>query len=76
MSNPRTDQLVDWLDQIQRNGINLSTWEEQFVGDQVARVEQWGDRIRFSDAQADQIERIYSDKVPGPTGFGRRDEGR
>lgn len=63
-NSPSTDQLVEWIDAIVRHGINLSTWDEQFIEDQQRRVEMYGDRIIFSDKQAEHIERIYSERIP------------
>lgn len=63
MSVPDTMQLIDWVLAIQMNGTNLTVWEEGFVGDMVTKVERWGDKVKFTDAQAEQIERIYAERT-------------
>ncbi len=61
---PNTDQLVEWIDRIMRDAINTTTWEDEFMIDMQTKVEQWGDKVNFSQAQAEIIERIYSQRVP------------
>lgn len=68
------EQLVEWIDIIARHGVNLTTWEEQFIESQQSRVEMYGDRVIFSFAQAEHIERIYTDRVPHTIDSGRRYE--
>lgn len=41
------------------DAANLTDWERSFMDDQVARFEQWGPRVRFSDKQMAVIDRIY-----------------
>jgi hypothetical protein len=59
-----TEQLVEWIDRIVRDGVNLTAKEEDFIDSMQAKVERFGDRAIFSDAQADWIEDIYSKRVP------------
>ncbi len=37
----------------------LSDWEKSFLGDQIARTDQYGDDIRISPKQQGVLERIY-----------------
>jgi hypothetical protein len=55
------DEVDRMLDTIEREGVNLTTWEEQFVEDMLAK------RARHStltEAQAAVVERIYVDRTP------------
>lgn len=42
---------------------DLTDWERNFMNDQIARVEQYGSRTRFSAKQMDVIDRVYG-KLP------------
>jgi hypothetical protein len=56
-----------WLLEIEMNGVNLTTWEEDFIESlssqidiQVIRDSQWTP----SDKQLEILERIYTDRTP------------
>jgi hypothetical protein len=59
-----TEELVGWVDRIVRDGVNLTVKEEEFIESMQAKVERFGDRAVFSQAQADWIEDIYTKRVP------------
>jgi hypothetical protein len=61
---PTTDQIADWVDAIISRGVNLTSWETDFIEDMQAKIEQWGPRAMFTPAQAEIIERVYADRVP------------
>lgn len=61
---PTVAVLVDWIDAIASNGVNLTTREQEFIEDMQTKIESYGDRIRFTDVQADWIEAIYTQRVP------------
>lgn len=60
----RSTNCVEWVEKIIRDGVNLTAWEEDFAESMQARVEQYGDRVVFTDKQAEVIERIYTNRVP------------
>lgn len=64
MPTPSTSLLVEWIDKITSSGVNLSTWDTQFIDSMQNKVEMYGDRVMFTPKQAEQIERIFSEKVP------------
>lgn len=41
---------------------DVTEWEQNFMIDQEARMQEWGDRMRMSPKQWDIVDRIY-DKV-------------
>lgn len=53
--------IQQWIDTILNEGINLSKWEEEFVG---SVAEQFERRGSISDKQEDILERIYVEKTP------------
>ena len=61
----RPDELGEEFEEIDgvlksavENGDMLSDWENEFVGDLVERVEQYGRRARISEKQREIINRI------------------
>ncbi len=42
---------------------DLTSWERNFMEDQVKRYEQYGDRTRFSDKQWEVMDRVWG-KLP------------
>ena len=52
---------VYWLDQIEDNGVNLSTWETDFIESLQA---QRAAKHRLSEKQAAILERIYAERTP------------
>lgn len=61
MSDADRDQWSDWLDALERDGVNLSTWETDFA--ESIRVQLSLGR-RLSEKQAEILERIYAEKTP------------
>jgi hypothetical protein len=51
----------EWLDAIQQHGVNLSTWETDFIESLVIQREAGR---RLSEKQAEILERIYAEKTP------------
>lgn len=64
MSTLNTSQLVEWVAAITDRGINLTSWEIDFIESMQMKIDKWGDDTRFSDNQAERIEQIYMDRVP------------
>ena len=50
-----------WLDQIEAHGVNLTTWEEDFVESVRSAVNRG---LILSEKQIAIIERIYTEKTP------------
>lgn len=50
-----------WLEEIRANGLNLSTWEEDFVESLTTQREAGR---KLSEKQAEILERIYTEKTP------------
>jgi hypothetical protein len=59
MSDP--SEWDRWLDAIISRGVNLTTWEEEFV-ESVERQRELGRML--SEKQAEILERIYSERTP------------
>ena len=51
----------DWLEQIKDNGVNLSTWEIDFIE---SLEGQRAAGRRLSEKQAAILERIYAERTP------------
>lgn len=64
MGIPPTNQLIEWIETIQRECVNLTTWEESFIESMQDIVARYGDETEFTRAQATQIERIYAERTP------------
>ena len=60
---PTVNQLVDWVDAIASRGVNLNVREEEFIESMQTKIEQYGERAMFSEAQARWIEDIYTNRV-------------
>ncbi len=58
------NQLCEWVDVIIRSGKGLTIWEDEFIASMMTKIEMYGDRVKFSDKQAEIIERIYAEKTP------------
>ena len=53
---------VEWLEAIEIDGRNLTTWEEEFVGSIRDRFDRgW---TSLTEKQAEILERIYAEKTP------------
>jgi hypothetical protein len=61
MPSKANDTLEGYLEQIQIHGLNLTTWEEDFVESVAAQVKA-GHPV--SERQAEIIERIYAERTP------------
>jgi hypothetical protein len=61
MSDPDLDQCDDWLTACEQDGVNLSTWEQDFI--ESLRTQRQSGR-RLSEKQAEILERIYAEKTP------------
>lgn len=55
------DDWHEWLDALERDGVNLSSWETDFV--ESIRLQLRSGRT-LSEKQADTLERIYSARTP------------
>lgn len=64
MSAPSTNQLCQWVEAIQTRGINLDSWEIDFIENMQIKIDRYGDRASFTDNMAEKIEEIYSARVP------------
>lgn len=64
MAGADTEKVVNWLECIARDATNLTPWEEQFVADMQDKVDKYGNRAMFTQAQADVVERIYTQRTP------------
>jgi len=59
-----TNKLIEWVEATIKNGVNLTTWEQEFIESMETKIEMYGDRTIFSKNMAEQIERIYTERVP------------
>jgi hypothetical protein len=58
---PDDPDIAHWLDAIETDGVNLTTWEEAFV----ASVRDQFDRTgTLSRNQREILERIYAERTP------------
>ena len=55
------DIIKYWLDVVQTEGKNLSSWEENFVESLREQLGQYG---KISDRQEEILETIYANKTP------------
>lgn len=55
---------TDMIDAVIQRGVNLSTWESEFIEKMETKMETYGDRVRFSERKAEKIEEIYTERVP------------
>lgn len=58
------NQCIEWVDTILKSGVNLTTWEQEFIESMETKIEMYGDRTIFTPNMATQIERIYTERVP------------
>lgn len=58
------DKWLNWLVDIENNGVNLNAWEETFVADLRTKFDRFGNRTILSERQAEQLERIYTERTP------------
>jgi hypothetical protein len=61
MSEANEAQWDFWLSEIHENGVNLTTWEADFVESIVSQRERGR---KLSDKQVEILERIYAEKTP------------
>ena len=52
--------IRDWIDRINDEGVNLSSWEADFM---ISITDQFDRRGSISDKQEEIVERIYTEKV-------------
>lgn len=57
----KREVITEWIDLIQTEGRSLTAWEESFVDDLAAQLDERGS---ISDRQEEILERIYSEKTP------------
>jgi hypothetical protein len=57
-ADPRYEE---WLEAIERDGANLTSWEEEFVESIRDRFDRGWDTL--TERQAEILERIYSDRT-------------
>lgn len=57
--NPLYEQ---WLEAIESEGLNLTTWELKFIEDMRDRFDRR--QTALTPSQAEQLERIYSERTP------------
>ena len=55
------DDWDNWIEAVQADGVNLSTWEIDFVESLEAQRKQGR---RLSEKQVETLERIYAEKTP------------
>jgi hypothetical protein len=61
-SGREDDRFLAWLERIESEGRNLSTWEEEFVASIRERFDRgWS---TLTERQAEILERIYAEKTP------------
>lgn len=51
------------IGELQSQIETLSQFEKNFVQDNAARIEKWGDTTRFSEKQVALVDRIYQERV-------------
>lgn len=65
-ANPKAASQVQEIHQkFQQDNAEFSEFEQDFIADQVERIEQYGDDTYFSEKQAALIERIHAKRVRG-----------
>lgn len=65
-SNPKAASQVQEIHQkFQQANTEFSEFEQDFIADQIERIENYGDDTYFSDKQAALIERIHAERVRG-----------
>lgn len=57
-------KLIEWVEHISVNAVNLTSWEETFIESMLDKISRYGDDSTFTPPQAEQIERIYSERTP------------
>lgn len=61
MNDADRDTWIDWLDAVEADGVNLSTWEVGFVA---SLREQVSKGFGLSEKQTAILERIYAERTP------------
>lgn len=64
MKKSPTDTLCDWVEAIVTRGVNLTTWEIEFIESMQIKIDLMGSMVVFTDNMAERIEEIYSARVP------------
>jgi hypothetical protein len=65
-TNPKSVSQIQAIHhKIQQDNAKFSEFELDFIGDQVERIEQYGEDTYFSQKQAALIERIHAERVCG-----------
>lgn len=63
MSTATKEKLYEqWLETIETEGLNLTTWELKFIEDMRDRFDRR--QTALTPSQAEQLERIYSERTP------------
>ena len=52
-----------WLDHIEAHGVNLTTWELEFI-ERLQAIRSSAGRLALTTRQAEVLERIYSERTP------------
>ena len=58
---PTQETIFDWINQINKDGENLTDWEEKFM---VSITVQAHNQVKFSPRMVEAIEKIYCNRVP------------
>ncbi len=65
-ANPKAASQVQEIHQkFQQDNAEFSEFEQDFIADQIERIEQYGDDTYFSEKQVALIERIHAERVRG-----------
>ena len=65
-ANPEAASQVKAIHQkYQQDNADFSAFEQDFIADQMERIEQYGEDTYFSEKQAALIERIHAERVRG-----------
>ena len=65
-ANPEAASQVKAIHQkYQQDNADFSAFEQDFIADQMERIEQYGEDTYFSEKQAALIERIHTERVRG-----------
>lgn len=65
-ANPKAASQVKEIHQkFRQDNAEFSEFEQDFIADQIERIEQYGDDTYFSEKQAALIERIHAERVRG-----------
>ena len=57
----RQDLYLQWIEKIEREGVNLTVWEEDFIESVSDQMQAGG---LLTDNQGETLERIYTERTP------------